>query len=248
MFSKISLKVKMIVFLLACVVAVFTLINSGIQNRKNHPSNNINKPQTVTITASDIKKNDETVKKSDENKQNADQINKDDESKNEEQAKALEDKYNEGYKAFFDHKYAEAINTENEVLSQDESFYKAYNLKGIALCFRGNYDEGMKNIDKALSLKPDFGYAVFNKALAYELFGHYEEAIEWYNKDLKIESYIWSYYGIASIYGRRGDVNNTLKYLKQAAALDNGVKALAKDEKDFNPVKNSKEFQSFVNS
>lgn len=236
MFSKISVKTKVIIFLAACAIAIFTLINAAIENRDEHPSNSVSKSENISIAAPDTKNNVDPPQKPEENKQQ------------EEAAKALEDRYNEGYKAFFDHRYADAIAIEDEVLSKDNSCYKAYNLKGIALCYSGKYDEGMKNIDKSLELKTDFGYAVFNKALAYELFGHYDEAIEWYEKDLKLESYVWSYYGISSIYGRRGDVENALKYLKQAAALDNGVKALAKDEADFNPIKSSKEFQDFVNN
>jgi tetratricopeptide (TPR) repeat protein len=236
MFSKISIKVRIAIFLAACAIGIFILINEGIQNRNNHASNRIEKPNAVIISSDDVKKNNEALRKAEEDKLK------------EEQAKALEDKYNEGYKAFFDHKYTEAVTIEDQVLDKDSSFYKAYNLKGIALCFNGNYEEGMKNIDKALELKPDFGYAVFNKALAYELYGHYDEAIEWYNKDLKLESYVWSYYGIASIYGRRGNVKNAIEYLKQAAVIDNGVKSLAKDEKDFDPIKNTEEFKNFINN
>jgi len=73
-----------------------------------------------------------------------------------------------------------------------------------------------------------------------------DKALEWYNKALEIEEYVWSYYGIASIYGRSGDVNNTMIYLNKAIKLDPGVKEVAKTEHDFQPVKNSKEFQNAV--
>jgi len=162
--------------------------------------------------------------------------------------KQLEDKYEEGYKAFFKDQYTTAINLENEVIEQDPDFYKAYNLKGIALCYSGDFKNGMANIDKSLSMKPDFGYALFNKGLAYELFGYYDKALLWYNKDLQIENYVWSYYGISSIYGRWGDVSNTIKYLKIAIKLEPGIKEMAKTEKDFNNVRNYEEFQALINN
>ena len=104
----------------------------------------------------------------------------------------------------------------------------------------------MKNIDKSLQLNSDFGYARFNKALAYELYGNYEEALNWYDKALKVENYIWSYYGKASIYGRRGDVSNTVRFLKIAVDMSPDIKEIAREEEDFNPVKDSREFQDVV--
>lgn len=158
----------------------------------------------------------------------------------------VEDKYNEAYAAFFDHKYEEAIKISDEIIMENPSFFKAYNIKGISQCFSNNFEEGMKNIDKALNINPNYGYGRFNKALAYELYGHYDEALSWYDKALEVEKYVWSYYGKASIYGRRGDVANTVKYLKIAINMQESVKEEAKKEKDFDNVRNSKEFMELV--
>ena len=121
-----------------------------------------------------------------------------------------------------------------------------YNIRGIAKAYNGDYEEGMNDIDKALSIKDDYGYAIFNKALTYELYGNMDEALKWYNKDLEIEDYVWSYYGIASIYGRRGDINNTMKYLNKAIEIDPAAKEVAQNEQDFEPVRSSEEFQKVV--
>ncbi len=162
--------------------------------------------------------------------------------------KELEDLYQKSFDSFHAKRYSEAIRLADQILQQDDKFYKAYNIKGITQCYSKKFNEGMKNIDRALELNPDYEYARFNKALAYELYGQYDKALTWYDKALAAGEDVWSYYGIASIYGRRGDVPNTIKYLQKAAAMDNVVKQLAKDEPDFNPVKNSKEFQALVNS
>ena len=159
----------------------------------------------------------------------------------------LETDYNKALGAFFNGEYENTIKIADEIIKKDVNFYKAYNIKGIALCFSHNFDEGMKNIDKCLSIDPNFGYGRFNKALAYELYGHYEESLEWYDKALEVENYVWSYYGKASIYGRRGDVENTVKYLKIAIEMDSNVKNEAKNEKDFDNVKNSNQFKKLVN-
>ena len=161
--------------------------------------------------------------------------------------KSLEEQYEKGHAVFMSGKYQEAIDIENAIIEKDPTNYMAYNVKGIALCYAGNFKKGMANIDKALELKPDFGYARFNKALAYELYRYYDDAIKWYNKDLEIEEYAWSYYGIASIYGRWGDVDNTVSYLKLAFALLPAAKEEAKTEKDFNPVRGKPAFEDLLN-
>jgi len=165
-----------------------------------------------------------------------------------EKSDALEKKAQEGYTLFFQKKYSEAIAIEDAVIKEDLTFFKAYYIKGITECYNGNYTEGSADIDKALALNPNDYMARFNKALSLELYGHYDEALNWYNKALEIQKEEWSFYGIASIYGRRGDVENTVKYLKLAIVLNSDIKNEAKNESDFNPVKNSHEFIELVNN
>ncbi|HEY5575855.1 MAG TPA: tetratricopeptide repeat protein, partial [Clostridiaceae bacterium] len=117
-----------------------------------------------------------------------------------EKAAMLEAKAQEGYDLFFDKKYDSAIAAENAVIAEDPTFFKAYYIKGITQCYAGKYEEGSKNIDKALELSPDDYMARFNKALSLELYKHYDEALVWYQKALEVAKGEgeWSYYGIAS--------------------------------------------------
>jgi len=61
-----------------------------------------------------------------------------------------------------------------------------------------------------------------------------------------VEKFEWSYYGIASICGRRGDIKNTIKYLKLAININPNVKNTAKTEKDFDNVRQSIEFNKLI--
>lgn len=233
--KRISFKFKVIIFCILCVIVILISYKEAINNRANNKSkiekiNNTNTNSQTFIKADDQEKNKEEELK----------------RLKEEENKNLEDKYQESVKSFQNKKYTETISIADGIISENESFYKAYNIKGIALCYGNNYNEGMKNIDKSLELKPDFGYARFNKALAYELYGYYDDALKWYDKNLEVEKYIWSYYGKASIYGRRGDIENTIKYLKIAVDMSPDIKKIAAEESDFNPVKNSKEFQELI--
>ena len=154
--------------------------------------------------------------------------------------------YNEAYRLFFSYEYENAIKEADVLISEFPNNAMGYNIRGIAKAYNGDYDGGMKDIDKSLSIDGNYGYARFNKALTYELYGNMDEALKWYNKALEVEDYVWSYYGISSIYGRRGDVENTMTYLNKAIKIDSGVKEVAKTEHDFDPVKNSEEFQKVI--
>lgn len=159
----------------------------------------------------------------------------------------LDSKNQEALTKFYDGKYTEAIEKCDEVIDLDENNYKAYNIKGIAIGYKGDFEKGLECIDKSLDINPDFGYSKFNKALIYELFGKYEESLKLYDDALKVEEYVWSYYGKASIYGRYGDLENTLKFMKKAIEIDPKVKEAAKEEIDFNNVRKYKEFNDLIN-
>ena len=169
---------------------------------------------------------------------------------NKEESNTIEESlYEEARNLFFNERnYEKTIEKANEIINQFPESYKAYNIRGIAKAYNGDFHEGMKDIDKALDLNSEFGYARFNKALNYELYGEYDNALTWYDKALEVEDYVWSYYGKASIYGRRGDVENTIKYLKIAISMDSSVKDEAKTESDFDNVRDSKEFQDLINN
>lgn len=235
LFGKFDFRTKIIIFCILSLIVVGIAYKTRIENinssiNKNNVNNNTNS----------LNSNAE-IKSVNNNKNSKEELNKQNEKD-----KLLENKYEESAKAFSNKKYEETINIANEIINEDKNFYKAYNIKGIALCYNKDFDEGMKNIEKALQLNPNYGYARFNKALAYELYGFYDDALTWYDKDLEVENYIWSYYGKASIYGRRGDVKNTTKYLKIAIDMSPDIKKIASEEADFTPVKNSKEFQDLI--
>lgn len=229
-----KMKTKFFTYKIITFTIIFALIIGIVINIKMKRTKVIKTSSKIEIKNSKIKV---IINKSELIKKEL-QINK--------QQGNLEKKWKIGYDQFFEKKYAKAIETEGEVLKEDDSFYKAYAVKGIALAYNGNFKEGMRQIDKALELKPNYGYAIFNKALANELYGFYDEAIKWYKKDLEVEKSEWSYYGIASIYGRKGDINNTTKYLKLAIAINENIKSVAENEEDFNNVKKYKEFKLLI--
>ncbi|MGV8980480.1 tetratricopeptide repeat protein [Clostridium sp.] len=236
-----SLKFKLITFAAFSVIAVGIVVNLAINNNNNiisknktvNATNETNNNTEIEIIESKVTKipqlkETEIIKQQDIKQENLEKI------------------WKTGYDEFFAKKYEQAIQTEKKVINEDPNFYKAYAVLGIALAYNGDFINGMEQIDQSLKLNPDYGYARFNKALANELFGHYDEAIKWYKKDLEVEKFEWSYYGIASVYGRKGDINNTIKYLKLAIDINANIKNTAKNEEDFDNVRQSTEFKKLI--
>lgn len=228
---------KIIIFAISSALISFIVFNAIIKNDHNKKSNTIITNSKTDVLAS---KKGELIK---QQSQQAEIIKQQQITQKQENLESL---WKVGYDEFFKKNYTGAIEVEKKVLKEDANFYKAYAVLGIALAYNGEFLNGMQQIDKSLKIKPDYGYARFNKALANELYGHYDEAIKWYKKALDVEKFEWSYYGIASIYGRKADVKNTIKYLKLAIDINPSIKDAAKSEEDFDNVRQAVEFVELI--
>ncbi|HEY8910499.1 MAG TPA: tetratricopeptide repeat protein [Desulfosporosinus sp.] len=155
--------------------------------------------------------------------------------------------FDQGLKLYYQRQFPEALKLFNQALSIDPLCYEALNAKGATLAFQGHYDQGLALIQQALDLNPAFVYGHFNQGLANELAGRWDLAIAAYQKALQLDNRdTWSYYGIASIYGRQGNIDKVLEYLRPAIILDPDVKEVARNEKDFDPVQKNPRFQALV--
>lgn len=228
-----SPKLKKVILVILIVISVCIIGKTAIDNRKE-----------ANIRAEKQKEEKERIEQEEEQERIAEE---------EKQKKAREDElYNKAYDLFHNKKYSEAITAANDLLAEFEDSYRGYSIKGIAEGYNGNFDEGMKDIDKSLEINPDYGYGRFNKALLYELNQRFDDSLSWYDKALEIEKYMWSYYGKASIYGRKGAVDEAVSNLQlaiNAASSDEEKKALketAKNEEDFDPISGDKKFQEAI--
>lgn len=238
------------------IISIGVIVKTAIDNKKDIKSDNI---EETTMSQGKENTEDEISSKLEGNSADSTISSQTVEEKEEMLAKEEvdtreEELYSKVFETFHSGEYAKAIDGAEAIISKYPNSYKGYNIRGIAKAYNGNFEEGMKDIDKALQIKPDYGYALFNKALNYELNGYYDEAIRWYDEALKVEQYLWSYYGKASIYGRKGDISNVVDNLNKALALTKDsqerkdVQEAARNESDFDPIKNTKEFQDIINN
>lgn len=240
-----SLKAKKILLVVLVAISIYIIINYATGNNKTSDNNTQKDAITATISASFNK--EEVVATATPTATVVEEATSVAQTLSEEDTM-----YNDAYNDFFSGNYTSAINKANALIKKYPQSYRGYNILGIAQSYNGNFEDGVNNINKSLSIKPDYGYGLFNKALSYELFGYYDQALTFYDQALKVEQYLWSYYGKASIYGRRGDIQNVSVNLNSAFSLakdekeKSQVKEEAKNEADFDPVKNTKEFQNLV--
>lgn len=235
MLKKLSVKTKLYIFLLLTIVAIGIVVYDKIEKDKRRWN------KTEAENSAILSQNKAEAKKAAEEKKKEEEAA--------EKQKKLDIKYNEALNAFQSEQYSKAVTLSDEILAVDGNNYKAYNIKGIALCYGKQFEfkEAMSNIDRAIEIKPDYGYARYNKAQAYALYSRYDEALALYDKAIEVDkNYVWNYYGKASVYGRKGDAANTVKYLKMAIDIDQKAKEEAKKDVDFANVRSNEEFQQLI--
>ncbi|MDO5518463.1 MAG: hypothetical protein Q4F66_12990, partial [Clostridium sp.] len=165
-----SYRVKKIILVILIIISIGVLAYEFIQN-KNDKSNKSDYKQEEFI--GDSSKNSGTSEVlNDDNTSDEKQAEDNTENLYSEKEEAL---YNEAYNLFFSSKYEEAVKKADELVNEFPNNPKGYNIRGIAKSYDGNYDEGLKDINKSLEIYPDYGYALFNKALTYELYGNMDE-------------------------------------------------------------------------
>lgn len=247
-----SSKFKKIILFILIIILVGVLVKTAIENKKYEENQNkvLQEREAEDKRLAEEKGLAEKKRLAEEKKVSEETTvevaNKSEET---EEEKSL---YEDAFNTFHLGEYSTAIYKSDLIIEQFQNSYKAYNIRGIAKAYNGSFEEGMKDIDKSLEIKSDYGYARFNKALNYELYSDFNNALVWYDKALEVEEYLWSYYGKASIYGRRGDIQNTCIYLQKALEIakkeniEDQVKEKAKEEVDFNPVREDEGFKELL--
>jgi tetratricopeptide (TPR) repeat protein len=164
--------------------------------------------------------------------------------------------FQKGLTAYESFNYNEAIFFYDKSLSIDKNNYKALSGKGIALAMQGNENNstqditsGIALIKSALQKNPNYVAAFYDLALALKINKNSDESIYWFQKVIQKEpDNTWSYYGIATIYGDKGQAKEAVTYLKKAMSLDNiNVKQAARTQSHFDSIRSDPAFKSLIN-
>lgn len=198
----------------------------------------------VVACDNNTKENDDKIKAEAAKEEEKEKAEKEEKVK---ERKGYEDDLSKVYEAFDKSDNKRAIEVCTELVTKVEDPYEAYALRGYAKAMNGNFDDAMKDIDKALEINPNYGRGRHYKAFTYKLFKKNDKALEWFIKSVEAEEYSWSYFGAACLYSVKNDKENAIKYLKKAVELEpDAIKSRSKTEDDFKNIKNSKEYKELM--
>jgi tetratricopeptide (TPR) repeat protein len=119
--------------------------------------------------------------------------------------------------------------------------------KGLALQELDKYEEAIECFDKALEIEPDDAEACYNKGLALQELDKYEEAIECFDKALEINPDDGRYwYSRACTEVLKGNTETGLSDLGKAIEINKKYIELAKQDKDFDSIRNNERFKDLI--
>ena len=116
--------------------------------------------------------------------------------------------------------YQSAIEILDECISKFPNYAPAYNKKGIALDYLGEYFDAKDNYEKAVELDPGFDQAYINLGNSYSNLKNYSRAIENYRKAIEIKpslARVYYYLGLAQI--KKGDRQSGIENIKKSANM-----------------------------
>jgi tetratricopeptide (TPR) repeat protein len=109
------------------------------------------------------------------------------------------------------------------------------------------YEEAISSYDKAVEIKPDNHEAWDNKGLSLAYLGRFEEAITSYNLALAIQpDYPNAWYNKACAYALQGQINLAVENLEKAISLDEEYRDMAKNDADFDRIREDSRFQKLI--
>ncbi len=111
----------------------------------------------------------------------------------------------------------------------------------------GNLGEAEQIYRKILARQPDNASAVNNIGVIYMTQGRKDEAIGMFNYAITLkDTDVDAYYNLACLYARTNDREQSLQFLKKAAAMNPDVKRWAKEDQDLKGLKALAEFKKIV--
>lgn len=88
---------------------------------------------------------------------------------------------------------------------------RAFNNRGVAYKFKGEYDRALEDYDRAILLNPGYANAYNNRGVIYRLRGEYDRAIKDYDEAIWLDSNVpASFYNRGIAYTEKQDYDHAL--------------------------------------
>ncbi len=116
--------------------------------------------------------------------------------------------------------YEAAVEILDECIEEFPDYAEAYNKRGMALDYLGEYFDAKKNYKTAIELDPEFAQAYVNLGNSFSNMKSYSEAIYCYEKAIELKpslARVYYYLGLAQI--ERGDRQTGIMNIKKSANM-----------------------------
>jgi len=109
------------------------------------------------------------------------------------------------------------------------------------------YDEAEKSFERAILLNTNFLDARNNLGNVYIKTGKIDKALLEFEKIIKLNpNYSTAYYNIACVYSLKKDKYRALKFLEQSIKMDKSLKEVARNDSDFDNIRNEIRFKKLI--
>ena len=155
--------------------------------------------------------------------------------------------YNQGlaYHALQD--YARAIGEFGRAIELNPEDAEAYCSRGLAYYKLQEYERAIEEYGRAIELNPEYAMAYNNRGVAYHALQDYARAIEDYGRAIELSpEYATAYYNTACAYALMGEAGEAYEWLEKAIGLDEKYRKLARDDKDFDGIREDERFKALV--
>jgi tetratricopeptide (TPR) repeat protein len=154
----------------------------------------------------------------------------------------------QGEALFIAQNYEDAIECFKKAINLKADYYLAWFHQGWAQKRLGRYQEAIKSYDEGLRFKDDDSRGWYGRGNVLKELKQYQEAIYSYKKALLLNPNDgWSWFRQACCFTLKGDVNLALQSLKNAVDINpEKFQELAKEESDFDAIRDLLEFQKMI--
>ncbi|MEM7593833.1 MAG: tetratricopeptide repeat protein, partial [Cyanobacteria bacterium P01_A01_bin.83] len=144
-------------------------------------------------------------------------------------------------------RYEEALYSYDQALELNSNYYAAWNNRSNVLFILERYEEALDSFNQALKLKPNKAQVWNNRGIVLGILERYEDALDSFDQAIKLkpdDDQAW--YLKAMAYSLQNNVDLAVKDLAQAIKLNSKYKEMAKNDSNFDNIRNEPRFKSLI--